>query len=145
MTTILESIREFYNVRRVGTSLSAIDMLISGDVETLDPPFIGLTETAANEVQQGDVVLHGVYAYEIACELFTVPGETADTAINAAIHDQMRWDLLNIFADKSMIQWTETRNLWRIFDIRASGPTMEAEDGQRVTTINLTVIACPRV
>ena len=145
MTTILDSLREYYEDKRTGTALAAVPMHIGGDNESLACPYVTLTETGADEVEQDGVPMRGVYSFEIACELHTVPGETADTATDETAFDLMRWDLLNIMADKAVIQWAEIRNSWRIFDIRAGGPTIEAEDGQRICRINLTAIACPRI
>ncbi len=141
--TFLQSLKEWIDTRKAETSLAEIAVYIPGGTETIETPFISLTEESSQQVEQNGVIMRGVYQYEITAELVTTPGETAELATTKADYELQRQDFHDILADIAVIPWMDGRNTWRIFDFRASGPTMEADDGTRVISVALSVICCP--
>jgi hypothetical protein len=102
-----------------------------------------MVESGSALVEQGDVILHGVSAYEVTAELHTVPADENESGTPAADERQMRFDLYDIFANREAIAYLTGENSWTIFDIRAVAPTTEAQDGRRVSRFTITVIASP--
>lgn len=124
-------------------SLASLQVVTAGETDDLSPPFFGMVEESSKAFEQGDVVMRGVSTYSIACELHTVPaGEDQD---GTPLDDErtMRADLYDILGDVAAIEWINTRNFWRVFDIQLSGPTTEAGEGRRITRFSLEIIACP--
>jgi hypothetical protein len=118
-----------------------LPVLINGDDGTLDAPFIGVMETASETVVQGGVVLHGVHEVSLSVTLSTIPLDDADGGTSPGDHREMAGDLWEILADRSILSMPIDG--LRLFDFRAANPTTEAADGRRITTIQLTAIACP--
>jgi hypothetical protein len=142
--SILESIRNWIDHQKTNfESIEDLPVVIMGEDSDLSPPFLGLVESGSALVEQGEVVLHGVSAYEVSAELHTVPADEDNDGTPAAGERQMRFDLYDIIANRAGIEWIANANQWTIFDIRAAAPTTEAQDGRRVSRINMTVIASP--
>lgn len=141
---ILQSLRDWVTHQQENfTSLADLSVVIMGEDGDLSPPFLGLIESGSALVEQGEVVLHGVSAYEVTAELHTVPADEDNAGTPAEDERQMRFDLYDILANRDAIDWLNISNEWIIFDIRAAAPTTEAQDGRRVSRIMLTVIAAP--
>lgn len=141
--TFLQSLKDWIDTRKTDTALEEITVYIPGGTETIETPFISLVEESSQQIEQNGVIMRGVYQYEITAELETTPGETEELATTKADYELQRQDFHDILADIAVIDWMDQRNTWRIFDIRAAGPTMSADDGTRVVSVALTVICCP--
>jgi len=141
---ILQSLSDWITYKKpLFPSLAGVDIVLMGDDSDLSPPFLGLVESGSATVEQNDVVMHGVSAYEVTAELHTIPASEDEDGTPAAAERQMRFDLYDILANRAAINWITDTNQWTIFDIRAAAPTTEAQDGRRVSRFNLTVIASP--
>ncbi len=140
---LTDSIKDWIEYNNDGTSIASFSIFIPGGIEDSGPPCIRLSEESATQVEQNGVIMRGVYQYELTAAIVSVPGDTEETATNAADYAQQRKDLHQILADKSAIGFINNRNRWQVFDIQTGAPTMDAEDGTRVATVNMTVIACP--
>jgi len=141
---ILQSISEWVAYKQpLFPSLATVSVVIMGDESDLAPPFLGLVESGSAPVEQNDVILHGVSAYEVTAELHTVPASEDEEGTPAADERQMRFDLYDILANRAAIGWVSGQNKWDVFDIRAAAPTTEAQDGRRVSRFMITVIASP--
>jgi hypothetical protein len=141
---ILQSLSDWIALKKLlFPSLTDVSVVIMGDESDLSPPFIGLVESGSAPVEQNEVIMHGVTAYEVTAELHTVPASEDEEGTPAATERQMRFDLYDIIANRAAINFMNGENQWTIFDIRAAGPTTEAQDGRRVSRIMITVIASP--
>lgn len=125
-------------------SLTGMQILTMGEIEDVSPPVLKIEETDASEVETAGVIMRGVSQFEITCELHTVPAETDEGGTPTNTDREMRRDLYDILGDTDGMQrFCEGRNGWRLFDIRLPSPTSSAEEGRRVSTWRMTVIACP--
>jgi hypothetical protein len=141
---ILQSLSDWITAKKpLFPSLSGVSVVLMGDESDLSPPFLGLVESGSAPVEQNDVIMHGVSAYEVTAELHTVPASEDEEGTPAADERQMRFDLYDIIANRDAIPWITGENQWTIFDIRAAAPTTEAQDGRRVSRFMITVIASP--
>lgn len=136
---ITESIRDWVQAT-VDTELSAVEVVTMGEAADLDPPFLGIYETAAEIHETEGVIVPGVTDYQVTVELHTVPA--ADGTSNT---DAMDWRrrFHDIIADRDAIDYVTGREWWKVFDIRVSGPTTEAIEGRRVSRWELEVVAAP--
>ena len=141
---ILQSLADWITYNQSSfPSLAGVSVVLMGDESDLSPPFFGLVESGSAPVEQNDVIMHGVSAYEVTAELHTVPADESESGTPAADERQMRFDLYDILANREAIAHLTGDNSWTIFDIRAAGPTTEAQDGRRVSRFMVTVIASP--
>ncbi len=129
--------------RGIFPTLENLTVVTMGDDGDLSPPFLGIMESGAAPVEQGDVTMFGVYAYEVTCELHTVPADETHEGTTPEDERLMRADLTDILANRDAIEWINDCNYWQVFDIRAGGPTTEAQEGRRVSRWILTIIAAP--
>lgn len=124
-------------------SLENLTVITMGESTDVSTPFLGILESGSTGYEQDGVPLHGVSTYEITCELHTVPSDEANDGTSAEDERIMRTDLYDIIGNRDAIEWVNGRNFWSVFDIRAGGPTTEAQEGRRVTRWILSVIAAP--
>lgn len=124
-------------------SLADLNIITMGESTDVTTPFLGIMESGSSGYEQDGVPLHGVSSYEITCELHTVPADEDNDGTAAADERTMRTDLYDILGNREAIEWINGRNFWSVFDIRAGGPTTEAQEGRRVSRWVLSVIAAP--
>ena len=143
--TLNESIRDWIRHKQPdAASLASLQIITMGETLDQDPPFLGIMETGAETVVQDGVVMHGVSAYELTCELHTVPADADEGGTSPEDERNMRRELYDIIGDiEGAQQFCEERNQWRIFDIRATSPTTEPKDDRRVSVFGLQIVACP--
>lgn len=142
--TILESLRDWIDFQKSKQpAIADVPVVVMGETGDLSPPFLGMSEKSDTPVEQNGVVMYGVSAFEVEVNLVTVPADEDNGGTTHADAMAMRQDFYDIIGDRDSIEFVTERNYWRVFDIRASGGMTEAEDGTRVTTWTLTVIACP--
>ena len=143
--TLNESIRDWTN-HRIGAfpNLDGLQIITMGEYDDQDPPFLGIMEAGSEMFTQGGVPMDGVSTCELSCELHTVPADADQGGTTSATEQAMRRDLYDIIGDvEGAEQFCAERNGWRIFDIRASGPTTTPNDERRVTSWTLQIVACP--
>ena len=145
MSNIQTSIKEWIEKRTEETysELDGITISTTGEIDDITPPMINIFETGQGVHETGGVTMYGVTDYEIAVDLVTVPASADDEGTPTADDLTVRKALYNILGDRSGIDWMSERNGWRIFDIRLSSPITESNEGQRVTRLELQVVACP--
>jgi hypothetical protein len=131
---ILENIAE-------GDLLEDFRIYLNGDDAPVDAPFIGIMETGAETFTQGEVVMHGIHEVSLSIVLSTIPVGEHDGGTSPDDHREMTDELWNILGDRSIL--AAAHDGVRLFDFRAVNPTTEAADGRRVTTIQITAVACP--
>jgi len=146
MTTpdsINQSIKDWIESERSNyTSLNGIEILVNGDDETLDPPFIAIMETASNVWEQAGVTMHGVLQIGVSVMLQTVPVDDDDGA-SKSTHQEMAADLYCILSDRERFMFfAADRNGGRVLDARGIAPLTNTADGRRITTIEMTIVAC---
>lgn len=142
--TILHSVSDWINQRLAEfPDLTGLSVVKMGDDGDLLPPFVGLMESGSSMVEQNGVTLYGVSAYEVTAELHTVPQSEDEEGTPEETERAMRQNLYDILGNRDAIDWINGRNQWNVFDIRAAGPTTEAQDGRRVTRWQITIIAAP--
>lgn len=143
--TLNESIRDWISHKLFEfDTLTGLQILTMGETDDQDPPFVGISETGAEPWEQAGVQMHGVSTYEISCQFFTVPADENQGGTSAEDEKAMRRDLYEIIGDiEGQEQFLAQRNGWNVFDIRCSGPTTEPNEGRRVTTWTLQIVACP--
>ena len=142
--TTLESLVEWIE-RKVPEHpiLDGLQIIQMGEETVQSPPFLGIVEQGSQTVEQAGVIMHGVSEYDISAQLYTVPASESEQGTPFEDEREMRQAIYDILADRSAIDWITERNFVRVFDIRTTAPITEAEDGQRVTRWQLTIIACP--
>jgi len=126
--------------------LAAITVVLNGETADVSPPLIALVDQGSATTEQAGVIMYGVEEIGINAELHTVPvvdDEENQSATSIETHRAAEKALYRILADRDSIDYLNGRNDTTIFDIRASGPTMEPREGMRVSTIPMLVIACP--
>lgn len=142
--TFLQSLTEWIAAESDDVvELDGVDVVQMGQAGDLEPPFIGLIESGASLVESNGVVMHGVTQYDITAELHTIPAEADEQGTTFDEEREMRVALYDILADRDSIDATSEENGFRVFDIRATGPTTESEDGRRITRFQITAIVCP--
>ena len=142
--TLLQSLADWIERRRDEfPELDSLSIVKMGDDGDLSPPFLGMVESGSAIYEQGDVTLYGVSTYEITCELHTVPADEDNDGTPADTERTIRQNLYDILGNRDAIEWINGRNQWTVFDIRAAGPTTEAQDGRRVTRWTLSIVAAP--
>jgi hypothetical protein len=150
MTTdnAIQSIREWVLLKQpLFPILAGLEVLVNGDNATASPPLIGITESGDVETwEQNGVTMHGVLSIPLSVVLETVPDEESDEETCGTTkedHRAMASALYDILANRDAIQFCQTRNGVNILDIRNVNPTTSAQDGRRVTTFQMNVVACP--
>jgi len=145
MSNIQTSIKQWIEKRVTETysELDGIEISTTGEIEDIAPPMINIFETGQGIHEAGGTVMYGVTDFEIAVDLVTVPASADDEGTPTTDDLTARKALYNILADRDGINWMSDRNDWRIFDIRLSSPITESNEGQRVTRLELQVVACP--
>jgi len=123
-------------------SLEGLEILVNGDDETLDPPFIAIMETGAETFEQNGVTMHGVLTISISVMLQSVPQPDGD-GWTKEDHQAAATAMHNILANLEAVQFCQTRNGVNLLDIRNVNPTTATQDGRRVTTFEMTIVACP--
>ena len=145
MTTdnAIKSLRDWILEKQpVFPALDGLEILVNGDDETLDPPFIAIMETGSETWEQAGVIMHGVLEISISVMLQTVPQDD-DEGNSKAEHQAKASALYDILANRQAIQFCQVRHFVSILDIRNVNPTTATTDGRRVTTFEMSVIACP--
>ena len=126
--------------------ISGIPVYLSGESADEDPPFIGIIDQGSATAEQAGVIMYGVEEVGINVEIHTVPivdDGAGEEGTSITTHRALEKALYRILADRNSIDYLNGRNETTIFDIRAAGPTIEADQGRRVSTIQMLVIACP--
>jgi hypothetical protein len=123
-------------------SLDGLEVLVNGDDETLDPPFIAIMETGVETFEQAGVTMHGVLTITLAIMLQSVPQPDGDGWTKEE-HQTAASDLYNILANRDACSFCQFRNGVNLLDIRNVNPTTATQDGRRVTTLEMTIVACP--
>jgi hypothetical protein len=121
---------------------AGLQILIVGETDTIDPPMIGLSVASSQMHETNGVMMYGVMDFDIEVMLQTVPQEANQDGTSVEDAQQIALDVYQILADRSNIDWVNTRNGWKVFDIICNSPITEAEEGRRVTTISFTTVAC---
>jgi hypothetical protein len=153
--TINESVKGWIEYSRAECSeLEPIQVMVSGDHQTQEMPFVGIYETGAELYEQDGVTMYGVTVFEITVELFTVPADADEGGTNSDEERKLRDSLYQILGDRAAIDWINSFNqdalydgdsfAWSLFDIRTASPTTIAEEGQRITRFILSITACPK-
>jgi hypothetical protein len=127
------------NVNGTG-KLAQLPILTNGEDGMIDAPFVGVMETGTETVVQGDVVMHGVHEVSLSVMLSTIPVSEEDEGTSVDDHREMAEELFCILSNRSIMD--ATHDGVSLFDFRAINPTTEAQDGRRVTTYQITAIAC---
>lgn len=123
-------------------SLGGVPILVNGDDETLEPPFIAIMETASNTWEQAGVMMHGVLQIGVSVMIQTLPVDD-DEGSSKAKHQEMASDLYQILSCRDeMMFYTAERNGVSVLDIRSTSPLTNTADGRRITTFEMTVVAC---
>lgn len=89
-------------------------------------------------------VLRGVLTIQINVMLRSVPGEEDEESTTQADHQALNADLYDILADVAAITYCDAYEGLKCFDIRGAAGSTSDEDGLRVTTFPLTMVACKR-
>lgn len=122
-------------------SLEGVQICIDGETQTASPPLIVIDETGSTRTEQAGVPIHGVSTVSVSVQLHTVPADDATTADDA---QAMSDDLYDIIADiDGMRQYCDGRRSTRVLDIFADAAIIAAEDGRRISTVTLEILAHP--
>lgn len=119
--------------------LEGIPIYIRDDSEEITPPYIVMAETGAEEHE----ILRGVLNVSFEIRLVTVPGEDDQEAASAQTHRELSAALQNITADTNTLAYLDGLADTRFFDIRGGVAMTTNEEGQRITTIEHTMVVCP--
>jgi len=119
--------------------LEGIPIYLRDDSEEITPPYIVMVETGAEEHE----ILRGVLNVSFDVRLVTVPGDDGQEAASAETHRELAAALQNITADTNALVFLDGLADTRFFDIRGGATMTTNEDGQRVTTIEHTMVVCP--
>lgn len=140
MTTdkAIDTVADYLEAALTGTdTLSALDVFRNGDTETLEPPYIAVMETGAEEHE----VVPNTLSVSMSVLLVTIPGASADSATTATSHRTMAAELSTLVNDyKAIADSANTEPYFLCFDVRGSAPTTTSEDGQRTTTFPLVMV-----
>lgn len=138
------SIADWVNSRKPAyKSLDGVSVVTMGDDDDLATPFLAFYETSSEQFVQGEVPMYGVSTIEITAELQTVPVDPEQDGTAPDQERKMRKDIYDIIGDRRAIEWMETRNNWRVFDIRMASPTTEPTEERRISRWVITAVACP--
>lgn len=124
-------------------ALADIPIVLNGEITDADFPLIAIIDQGAGLVEQEGVIMRGVDALTITAEIHSVPEEEDQEGTPLETHRAIVTALYQILADSRAIQFCDGLNDTAVFDIRTSSPTIEAREGRRVSSIQMTVIACP--
>lgn len=120
--------------------LAQLPILTNGEDGPLDAPFVGIMETSSETVIEADFVMHGVYEVALSVVLSTIPASEEDEGTSVEDHREISSELSEILGDRSIMD--TTHDGISLFDFRAINATTEASDGRRVTTFQITAVAC---
>lgn len=128
---------------RSGTYSSVAEWTIRTAADPADKshPLVIVEPTGAEEHE----VLRGVMdPLTIEVRLETVPHASGSSAgaTDLSTHEGYVDDLYNILADRDAVDWIDLRGTIRCFDIRGSEPTLEEEDGRRVSVVEVRMVCC---
>ena len=141
MTTdnAIAALKQYLETEIGATSpLTGIEILLTGDDGTLDPPFISIIETGSEEHE----TLLGVLKVSIHVTLATVPGETSAAATPDTTHRTMTAALKEILADYDAAKAScDTWPYFSCFDVRGLAMMQVPDDGRRTTRFAL-VMTC---
>ncbi len=115
-----------------------------GDAGDISPPCIIVGESGSSQYVEGDTVMYGVATYTVTVELHTIPLDEENGGTEKADAQEMRFDLFDIVGNRDAIEWINNLNFWTIFDIRATPPNTEAEEGRLISRYELEIVACPQ-
>lgn len=137
-----KSIAEFIESQRENyPSLEGIQICVDGETQTASPPLITIDETGSARTEQDGVPIRGVSTVSLVIQLHTVPADDGTTASDAKT---MMIDLYAIIADnETMLQYIDGLHAARVLDIFCDSPTLSAEDGRRISTVNFEILAHP--
>lgn len=135
-----ESIRQWiYEKQPEYPALGGANVYIDGESSTAEPPMIVIDETGSTQTNQDGVPIRGVNTITIAVQLHTIPSTDGTSAPQARA---MQDALFNVVADIDGLKaYADTRNGARVLDIFADSPIISADDGRRVATVNLEILA----
>lgn len=125
-------------------SLDGVDVLAMGDTGDISPPCITITESGVAQYVEGGLTMYGVATYTITVELHTVPAEVSEDGTPKATAQKMRFDLYDILGNRDAIDYINGLNFWTVFDIRATAPNTEAEEGRMISRYELEVVCAPQ-
>lgn len=142
---INESIKDWIEFNLASfPSLEGVQILTMGDTDEVDPPAITIMESGVAQYMEGELIMRGVGTYSVTVELHTIPAEEEEGGTTKDDAQQMRFDLYEILGNHDAVDWVSGRNYWTIFDIRATPPNTEAEEGRLVSRFELEIVACPQ-
>lgn len=125
----------------VYSSVSAWTIRTAADPVNKSYPLVVIEPTGADEHE----ILRGVMdPLTIDVRLETVPHASGSSAsaTDLSTHETYVSDLYNILADRDAVGWIDVRGTARCFDIRGSEPTLEEEDGRRVSVVEVRMVCC---
>jgi hypothetical protein len=136
----IQSIRELLQSQATD-NMRGLQILIVGEKDEIIPPMIGISIGGSDLRVTNGVTMYGVYDFDIAVELFTVPQDDDQDGTPTEAEQAIANDIHSILADRCNIDWVTMRNGWEVLDIFATSPITEAEEGRRKTSISLAVVA----
>jgi len=125
-------------------SLDGVDVLTMGDTGDISPPCITIMESGVAQYVEGETTMYGVSTYTVTVELHTIPADEDNGGTTQEDAQQMRFDLFDILGNRDAIDYVNGLNFWTIFDIRATSPNTEAEEGRMVSRYELEIVCAPQ-
>lgn len=125
------------------SALSGIPVYLNGDTQTPTFPLIVFVDDNTAQIEQDGVIMRGVDSITMHAEIQSIPVDEDQSGSTMETHRAIAKAVYQVLADQRAVSFCSGLNGTTIFDIRASSPTMQEPDGRRVSTIQLTVIACP--
>ena len=142
---VKESLRTWMESQVVNhPALDDIPIVLNGETADAVFPLIAIIDQGAGLVEQEGVVMRGVDSLTIAAEIHTVPEEEAQDGTTLETHRAIVTAAYQVLGDFQAIQFCNGLNDTTVFDIRTSSPTLEPREGRRVSSIQMTVFACPK-
>lgn len=137
---LTESIREhILNRQSDFPALNGVQILADGGTDTADPPMVVIDETGSQTTTQDGVPIRGVSTVTVSVELHTVPSQDGTHPVSASA---MSSALYSIIGDISGLRdGINAMGRERVLDIFADAPILTADDGRRVATTNLEILA----
>ena len=116
---------------------------MNGETDTVDFPLVAIVDTGCVMIEQDGVRMRGCMDISINAEIHSIPETEANGGTTLADHRAIVTAVEQILGDDAAVTYCDGLNDTTIFDIIASNATMDEQDGRRVSTMQLTVIACP--
>jgi hypothetical protein len=137
-----DSIRQWIQHRQPDfNELGGINIYADGESDIASPPMIVIDETGSSQTVQAGVPIRGVNTFSLVVQLHTIPSPDGTSAMQARI---MKDALYAIVGDTAgMRPYIDGLNETRVLDIFCDSPIVSADDGRRVSTYNLEVLAHP--